>query len=333
MISRHSGARSFRGFNPSTPCSESSLGRVLLTGPCLFTAAQELPQRTRRTLPCLRGPPNTCLQKLTFIVSNLTYALGPLSQARNPLSHGCDLRTSQTDKMPKRRAGTSHCRNGADQGRRGFNNSGWLDFGEQPFGVGNSRLAFRCRVRDGCCHGYTEGSYLVFKVFKPEDRWSRVSSVSHIDVMMQQRVRHLAEQFNAEAEPEKYGEPCNIICRDAALGHFEVRETCVRQTLSRIVRSDKACVCRTIGPSATITDGAFWSRRTPHFCWSARFVAISKSFLPTRGGAPASILSWRLSAIRAGPDFLRPRVSSSAICRATVATASTRISATITIIC
>ena len=239
----------------------------------------------------------------------------------------------QTHKMPKRRAGTSYCRNGADQGRRGFNNSGWLDFGEQPFGVGNSRLAFRCRVRDGCCHGYTEGSYLVFKVFKPEDRWSRVSSVSHVDVMMQQRVRHLAEEFNAEAEPEKYGEPCNIICRDAALGHFEVRETCVRQTLLSIVRSDKACVCRTIGPSATITDGAFWSRRTPLFCWSAKFVAISKSFLPTRGGAPASILSWRLSAIGAGPDFLRPRVSSSAICRATVATASTRISATITIIC
>jgi hypothetical protein len=46
----------------------------------------------------------------------------------------------------------AHSRNGADQGSRGANNSGWLDFGKAPFGVGNSRLAYRCRVRDGCCH-------------------------------------------------------------------------------------------------------------------------------------------------------------------------------------
>jgi|LauGreDrversion2_3_1035106.scaffolds.fasta_scaffold190066_1 hypothetical protein len=124
--------------------------------------------------------------------------------------------------MPKRRGGASHSRNGADQGSRGANNSGWLDFGEAPFGVGNSRLAYRCRVKDGCCHGYTEGSYLVFKVFKPEDRWSMVDSVSHTDVNMQRRVRLLAEAFNEEAQPQKYGETCNIICRDAALGHFKV---------------------------------------------------------------------------------------------------------------
>ena len=72
-------------------------------------------------------------------------------------------------KMPKRRHGASHSRNGADQCRRGSNHSGWLDFGESVFGVGNSRLAYRARVRDGCCYGYTEGSYVIFKVFKPED--------------------------------------------------------------------------------------------------------------------------------------------------------------------
>jgi hypothetical protein len=96
---------------------------------------------------------------------------------------------------------TTGSRNGADQHTRGSNNSGWLDFTESPFGVGNSRLAFRCRVRDGCCHGYTEGSYLVFKVFKPEDTWSAVGSVSYADVSMQQKVRSLAETFNNECHP------------------------------------------------------------------------------------------------------------------------------------
>jgi hypothetical protein len=69
----------------------------------------------------------------------------------------------------------------------------------------------------------TDGSYLVFKVFKPEDRWSMVDSVSHTDVNMQRRIHLLvAEAFNEEAQTQKYGETCNIICRDAALGHFEV---------------------------------------------------------------------------------------------------------------
>lgn len=232
MISRHSGARSFGGFNPSTPCSESSLGRVLLTGPCLCTAAQELPQCTRRTLPAPlspdnQSPPHTCWhQQQIHCCCQLPTRERPLLCSVT-IGGGLlrDLPSVQTDKMPKRRAGTSHCRNESDQSRRCFNNSGWLDFGEQPFGVDNLRLASRCRVRDGCSHGHTEGSYLVFKVFKPEDRLSRVSSVSHIDVNMQQRVRHLAGQFNAEAAPGKHGEACTIICRDAALGHFDVRET------------------------------------------------------------------------------------------------------------
>ena len=92
MISRHSGARSFRGFNPSTPCSESSLGRVLLTGPCLCTAAQELPQRTRRTLPAPLSLRTTQHVPATFVVVNFTKSLIRTSvttlcraAARNPL--------------------------------------------------------------------------------------------------------------------------------------------------------------------------------------------------------------------------------------------------------
>jgi hypothetical protein len=146
--------------------------------------------------------------------------------------------------MSKRRGGT-FSRNGADQGRRGANNSGWLDFGESPFGVGNSRLAYRCRVRDGCCYGYTEGSYLVFKVFKPEDEWSMVDQVSYTDVEMQRRVRLLAEAFNEEAEPTQYSEPCNIICRDAALGYFEVRGSGVgRRDRRPLNREDPDSVAR-----------------------------------------------------------------------------------------
>ena len=50
-----------------------------------------------------------------------------------------------------------------------------------------------------------------------------VDSVSHTDVNMQRRIHLLvAEAFNEEAQTQKYGETCNIICRDAALGHFEV---------------------------------------------------------------------------------------------------------------
>jgi hypothetical protein len=66
--------------------------------------------------------------------------------------------------------GSSFTRNGADS-QRGPRSNGWLDFEKQPVGVGNSRLAYRCRVRDGCYRGYTEGSYGIFKVFKPERQY------------------------------------------------------------------------------------------------------------------------------------------------------------------
>ena len=79
---------------------------------------------------------------------------------------------------------SSFQRNGADSGRGGRNN-GWLDFASSPHGVGESRLAFRCRVEDGCYRGYTEGSYLIFKVFRPDPIYRHVSDVDGRDVHMQ----------------------------------------------------------------------------------------------------------------------------------------------------
>jgi len=154
---------------------------------------------------------------VTFCYTGLAHIVGADSK--------CGRDKKQVKKViPKRRqnwGGSSYSRNGADDQRRGDNNGGWLDFGEFVFGIGNSRLAYQARVRDGCCYGYTEGSYVIFKVFKPEDRWRRVGGVEHVDVEMQRRVRSLAEQFNEECTPTKHGEACPVICRDAALGCFQ----------------------------------------------------------------------------------------------------------------
>ena len=124
--------------------------------------------------------------------------------------------------MPKRRrdGGSSFNRNGADASNRGGRNNGWLDFEKWPVGEGNSRLAFRCRVRDGCYRGYTEGSYCIFKVFKPEDKYDGMV-VDGRDVDMQLEARRLAETFNNECQPQKHGCQCDIHVRDAALGRFD----------------------------------------------------------------------------------------------------------------
>ena len=120
-------------------------------------------------------------------------------------------------KMSKRRrdsSGSSYSRNGADS-NRGVRSNGYLDFASSPMGVGESRLAFRCRVRGGCYRGYTEGSYCICKVFKPEDRYSMVDEVDDRDVSMQLRARQYAEEFNAVCRPTRHGgEPCNVIIRD-----------------------------------------------------------------------------------------------------------------------
>jgi len=129
--------------------------------------------------------------------------------------------------MPKRgryhHGGSSFERNGADSNRGGRNN-GWLDFNAQPMGEGESRLAYRCRVRDGCYRGYTEGSYGIVKIFKNESKYGGMS-VSSRDVDMQVDARQLAREFNDECEPTKYGQSCDVHIRDAALGYFEEDRT------------------------------------------------------------------------------------------------------------
>ena len=123
--------------------------------------------------------------------------------------------------MPKRgRYGSSFTRNGADSGR-GRSNNGRLSFEVQPLGVGTSRLAYGCRVCNGCYRGYTEGSYCIFKVFKPEARYQDISGPGDDDVDMQKEARRLAQLFNDECSPTKYDEPCDVHVRDAELGCFD----------------------------------------------------------------------------------------------------------------
>jgi len=117
------------------------------------------------------------------------------------------LRRGLANQMPKRgrhAGGTSFSRNGADSGTRGNRSNGWLDFEDSPIGVGTGRLAYRCRVQDGCYRGYTEGSYLIFKVFKPAGVYRHVQDVDSRDVQMQVRARELAESFNHDCEPNKH---------------------------------------------------------------------------------------------------------------------------------
>ena len=123
--------------------------------------------------------------------------------------------------MPRRNssAGSSFSRNGADS-NRGSRNNGWLNFESSAVGVGTSRLAFRCRVEDGCYRGYTEGSYLMFKVFKPEQRY-RDMVVDYRDVDMQVTARNLAVEFNRQCRPTKHGYDCDVHVRDATLGCFD----------------------------------------------------------------------------------------------------------------
>ena len=119
---------------------------------------------------------------------------------------------------------SSFSRNGADQAIRGSRNNGYLSFADAPLAAGESRLAFRCRVQDGCYRGYTEGSYCIFKVFKNEHKYQDLS-VGHEDVTMQVTAKRLAEEFNRVCQPTKHGESCPIVVRDAALGSFSEDRT------------------------------------------------------------------------------------------------------------
>ena len=119
--------------------------------------------------------------------------------------------------------GSSFERNGADS-NRGARNNGWLDFSKHPMGEGASRLAYRCRVRNGCYRGYTEGSYCIVKIFKNKSRYHGMT-VDQRDVDMQLDAAQLAREFNAECQPTKMGHSCKIHIRDAALGYFTEDQT------------------------------------------------------------------------------------------------------------
>ena len=146
--------------------------------------------------------------------------------ATAPRRRGPAPKRSGLENMPKRGrnyGGSSFQRNGADSHRGGRNN-GWLDFEHHPMGVGESRLAYRCRVEDGCYRGYTKCSYCIVKIFKNEGRYSGMD-VSQLDVDMQVDARNLAATFNRECQPTKHGNSCNVHIRDAALGYFEEDHT------------------------------------------------------------------------------------------------------------
>eukprot|EP00418_Pyrodinium_bahamense_P039294 CAMPEP_0179202808 /NCGR_PEP_ID=MMETSP0796-20121207/101045_1 /TAXON_ID=73915 /ORGANISM="Pyrodinium bahamense, Strain pbaha01" /LENGTH=423 /DNA_ID=CAMNT_0020907579 /DNA_START=165 /DNA_END=1436 /DNA_ORIENTATION=- len=119
----------------------------------------------------------------------------------------------QALKIPARK------KNAADQ-RRGNKSTGALDFpnGLEPFAAGKARYAYRCRATGGCVQGFSEGSYLVLKAFKPEFKHLEITSA---DVAMQQEAARLAELFNEVAHPTQNGEPCLVHVRDAALVRFE----------------------------------------------------------------------------------------------------------------
>ena len=102
--------------------------------------------------------------------------------------------------------------NAADQ-ERGIKHWGQLQYNPISFASGASRRAYRCRVTRGCIEGFSEGSYLIFKMFKPSFRTMKMSSK---DITMQQMVKALAERFTRERSPS-----CPLVVRDAALGTFD----------------------------------------------------------------------------------------------------------------
>eukprot|EP00929_Paragymnodinium_shiwhaense_P010704 TRINITY_DN115580_c0_g1_i1.p1 TRINITY_DN115580_c0_g1~~TRINITY_DN115580_c0_g1_i1.p1 ORF type:complete len:411 (+),score=42.32 TRINITY_DN115580_c0_g1_i1:85-1317(+) len=96
-----------------------------------------------------------------------------------------------------------------------------LEFSVVPFAEGASREAFTATVaRDGCYMGYTGGSKLVLKTFKPT-YYNEGLRVSVEDVYMQERVKALADDFNRTAGFRKNGSDCNIYVRLAKLDKFD----------------------------------------------------------------------------------------------------------------
>ncbi|CAK4650609.1 unnamed protein product [Aphanomyces euteiches] len=114
-------------------------------------------------------------------------------------------------------------RNGHDQ-VRGRRDGGSLTKGVY-LGSGATRTAYTCRVQNGCVAGYTQGSYLVYKNFKPElaargykvgPADAAMQQCSTADAAMQQYCLRLAKMFNDEVEVSKEGFLCPVVIRDAA---------------------------------------------------------------------------------------------------------------------
>jgi len=117
--------------------------------------------------------------------------------------------------MPRGRSGVT---GNASDPNRGRNNQGFLEVERASFSSGASRDAYRCRVRNGCVNGFTEGTYCIVKRFKAGYRHLEIS---HTDVNMQQYARELAMQFTEECSPRKKGSACPILIRDADLAYVQ----------------------------------------------------------------------------------------------------------------
>ena len=96
-----------------------------------------------------------------------------------------------------------------------------LDAQLTPFAEGASREAFRATVQEGGCYkGYTNGTKLVLKTFKPH-YYNKGLRISQQDVDMQAYVKQLADDFNNEVGLLKDNQPCNFYVRVAKLDEFQ----------------------------------------------------------------------------------------------------------------
>eukprot|EP00971_Amphidinium_carterae_P343760 6483714-Amphidinium_carterae.1 len=112
-------------------------------------------------------------------------------------------------------------KNASDSRALGNNSTVGLEVDVVPFAEGASREAFRARVQHGGCYkGYTDGTKLVLKKFKPAYH-NRGLRVSQQDIDMQEYVKELADDFNNEAHLTKEGQPCNFYVRVAKLDAFD----------------------------------------------------------------------------------------------------------------
>lgn len=112
-------------------------------------------------------------------------------------------------------------KNASDSRGMGTSTSTRLTISQAAFAEGASREAFAAVVdRDGCYQGYTGGTKLVVKVFKPKFD-AKGLCLTDKDIEMQSYVKMLADTFNKEVGLLKAGEPCNIYMRVAKLGTMQ----------------------------------------------------------------------------------------------------------------